>query len=64
MESKELRINVSKTKIVIVNPFFPNELFLYFLKVSENRNVRKGALGANGSIRKPESFPMEFTEKV
>ena len=58
VESKELRINVNKIKIVIINPFFPNELFLYLLKVSENRNVGKGALGANGSIRKPERFPI------
>ena len=39
VESKGLRINVNKTKIVIINLFFPNALFLYPLKTSENHNV-------------------------
>ena len=62
VESKALRINVKKTKIVIINRFVPNARFFYPLKISENRNVfrgyRKDAFGANGLIRKPESFPM------
>ena len=32
VESKGLRINVNKTKIVIINLFFANALFLYLRK--------------------------------